>query len=254
MEATLNGSAARPGIRHFHFWMAGVFVLTAFGGFTPTYWAKLVAGTFHYPPILHVHGLLLFSWTLFYFLQTGFVASGRTMRHREWGLAGISLFTLVICSILAAQIVMMRFFDAQGFGDAARRFAAVPLCGLPLMITLFSLAIANTRRPEVHKRLMYVLMASMMTPAIARVFLVLLAPAGADAGGPPPNAAVIPPTIVAFLLIAVAMIYDWRKRGRPHQVYVFGGIALLATNFLGVPFAYTGTWMSIARFLEGLGG
>src|SRR5438876_6772890 len=46
--------------------MAGVFVLMAFGGFTPTYWARVASGTFHGPPILHIHGALLFSWTLFY--------------------------------------------------------------------------------------------------------------------------------------------------------------------------------------------
>jgi hypothetical protein len=63
--------------RRFHVWMAAVFVLVAFGGFTPTYWAPLASGRFHAPPIAHIHGLLLFSWTLFYFAQTAWVASGR---------------------------------------------------------------------------------------------------------------------------------------------------------------------------------
>lgn len=39
-------------------WMAGVFVLIAFGGFTPTYCAPVVNGTFHAPPIAHIHGFL----------------------------------------------------------------------------------------------------------------------------------------------------------------------------------------------------
>jgi hypothetical protein len=59
--------AAAPGLRSegqtFYLWMAAGFVLVAFGGFTPTYWAKIATGSFQGPPILHVHGLLMFTWT-----------------------------------------------------------------------------------------------------------------------------------------------------------------------------------------------
>ncbi len=73
MEArsTLQSTVARDSVlrsseRHFYLWMAGVFVLIAFGGFTPTYWAPVARSNFHGPPILHIHGALLSSWTLFY--------------------------------------------------------------------------------------------------------------------------------------------------------------------------------------------
>ena len=255
MEATLtNGTAVRSDARRFHLWMAGIFVLIAFGGFTPTYWARLAGGTFHAPPILHVHGFLLFSWTLFYFVQTALVASGRTPSHRAWGLAGIALFSVLVCSIIATRITLLNLEEARGMGDAGRRFSAVAFVALPLMIGLFAAAIANVRRPEVHKRFMYVLMASMMTPAIARVFLTLLAPAGAAGGGPPPPFVAVPPALVASLLIVVAMVYDWRTRGRPHKVYVYGGLLVLLETFLVVPISGTQAWSSIARFLEHLPG
>src|SRR5262249_62225656 len=93
-------AVSAPSARRFHMWMAGVFLLIAFGGFIPTYWMKLAQGAIHVPPIVHVHGFLLFTWTLFYFCQTAFVASGRVATHRAWGLAGISLFTLLACSII----------------------------------------------------------------------------------------------------------------------------------------------------------
>jgi hypothetical protein len=101
---------------------------------------------------------------------------------------------------------------------------------------------------------MYVLMAGMMVPAIARVFLTYLAPAGAANGGPPPPFVALPPTMVAVVLIGIAMVYDWRTRGRPHKVYVYGAVAVLLGSVLSVLFAGTQAWMSFARFLGSLGG
>jgi hypothetical protein len=100
---------------------------------------------------------------------------------------------------------------------------------------------------------MLVLMAGMMTPAIARVFLTLLAPPGA-ADGPPPVFVAVPPGIVATLLIVAAIVYDWRTRGRPHKAYVYGGLITLTEILLVVPISGTRAWMSIATFVEHLAG
>lgn len=190
--------------------MAIVFVLIAFGGFIPTYWAPLTSGQLHAPPAMHLHGALLFAWTLFYLVQTSWVAADRTASHRAWGMAGISLFTLLVCSIVLLKMTMMCIEEAQGFGEASKRFAAVALCALPVMIGVFALAIANVHRPQIHKRLMFSLMVGLMVPGIARVFFVLLAPPGALAGGPPPLLVAVPPTIIAvLLLLGVAMVRDW---------------------------------------------
>ncbi len=253
MNATV---AARSGLksesRYFYLWMAGTFVLVAFGGFSPTYWAPMAAGTFHAPPIVHIHGMLMFTWTCFFFFQTALVATGRTMDHRAWGLAGISLFSILAFSILVGEEAVLKRDETLGFGDAARRFAAVTLCAWPYLVTVFTLAIVNTRRPELHKRLMILLMSGMMTPAIARVFLTLFA-AGAPPGPPPPFVS-LPPALMADLLLVAAMAHDWRTRGKPHSVYVVGGAVLLAQQALTVPFAATQTWMDIARAFQKLAG
>jgi hypothetical protein len=253
MNATV---ALRSGLksesRYFYLWMAGAFVLVAFGGFSPTYWAPMAAGTFRAPPIVHIHGMLMFTWTCFFFVQTALVATGRTMDHRSWGLAGISLFSILAFSILVGEQAVLKRDETLGFGDAARRFAAVTLCAWPYMVTVFTLAIVNIRRPEFHKRLMVLLMTSMMTPAIARVFLTLFA-AGAPPGPPPPFVS-LPPALVADLLLVAAMVHDWRTRGKPHSVYVIGGAVLLAQQVLTVPFAATQTWMHIAKAFQRLAG
>jgi hypothetical protein len=252
--AVAGALPARSEGRYFYLWMAGACVLIAFGGFTPTFWAKVAVGTFNAPPMVYVHGALFFTWTLFYFAQTALVASGRTMNHRNWGLAGIALFSVMMCSILGVQMAVLKHADSLGFGDAARRFSAVSLCAWPLLGITFTLAIMYVRRPQVHKRLMLLLIIGMMTPAIARVFLTVFAPPGAASAGPPPAFVSLPPALVADLLILVAMFHDWRTRGRPHPVWVFGGLVLLAQQILTVPIAATATWMSIATAFESLAG
>jgi hypothetical protein len=254
MNATV---ALQPGVRsegrYFYLWMAGAFVLVAFGGFSPTYWSPMAAGTFHAPPMIHIHGMLMFTWTCFFFIQTALVAARRTADHRSWGLAGIALFSVLAYSILVGEMAVLKRDEALGLGDAARRFAAVTLCAWPLMIAFFTLAIVNIRRPQSHKRLMTLLMISMMTPAIARVFITILAPPGASAGPPPPFVS-LPPALTADLFLVVAIIHDWRTRGRPHSVYVIGGAILLLQQVLTVPFAATGTWMWMATAFERLAG
>jgi hypothetical protein len=255
MNATVAATAdVRSDGRYFYSWMAGAFVLVAFGGFIPTFWAKLAGGTFHAPPIVYIHGTLLFTWTWFYFVQTALVATQRTMNHRAWGLAGIALFSVLMCTILVTEMAVIKRDEALGMGDAARRFAAVTLCGWPMMAGFFTMAIVNIRKSPVHKRFMTLLMIGMMTPAIARVFLTLLAPPGAATGGPPPPFISIPPALVADLFLIVAMVHDWRTRGRPHPVYVYGGLLMIAQQVLTVPFAATATWMSIAKSFESLAG
>ena len=252
MEALVTAASARTASRHFYVWMAGAFVLVAFGGFTPTYWSKVAAGSFHAPPIIHIHGALLFSWTLFFFFQTWLVAAGRTLNHRAWGLAGISLFTAMMFSILVTEATVLSRYTAQGFGEAGLRFAAVTLTAWPVMAVLFTLAIVNIKKPETHKRLMTLLMIGIMTPAIARVFITFFAPPGAV--GPPPPFVSLPPSLVADLFLVVAVVRDWRILGRPHPVYVYGGLALLAQQLLVVPVSGTAAWMHLAQAFARLAG
>jgi hypothetical protein len=56
------------------------------------------------------------------------------------------------------------------------------------------------------------------------------------------------------MLIVVAIVYDWRTRGRPHKAYVYGGLLVVLQIILVVPIAGTQAWMSIARALEHLAG
>jgi hypothetical protein len=83
-------------VRWFYVCMAGICVAIAFGGFVPTYGSRLATGTFSGAPILHIHAMLFFAWTLFFLAQTTLVATGRTRgRPHPVYLAGGALLVAV---------------------------------------------------------------------------------------------------------------------------------------------------------------
>jgi len=250
--SSMAAESAHRDARWFYVWMAGVCVLIAFGGFIPTYWAKLASGTFKGMPILHIHGMLFFAWTLFFLAQTTLVATGRTPNHRSWGMAGISLATAMGFTVVLAAINSIRMAESIGMGDVARRFTIVSLSGLVMFAAFLALAIANVHRKELHKRFMLLAMIPLMHAAMARVFMTAFAPA--DAKGPPPVFVSIPPGLFVDLLIVAAIIHDWRRRGRPHPVYLGGGAILVVVQLLSVPISTTPTWMAIAKWVESLAG
>ncbi len=237
--------------RYFYVWMGAAFIAIAFGGFLPTYWLKLADGTFSGAPVVHIHGALFFAWTLYYFSQSLLVARGSLRSHRAWGMAGISLATLMVATAILASINSMKSADALGMHDLGLQFSIVSLSSAVVFSAFIALAIANTARPETHKRLMVLATVVLMQPAIARVFRTIVAP---DAVGPPPVAVSIPPGLLACALIGAALVYDWRTRGRPHRVYVIGGAVIVAVMVLRLPLSTTTAWMSIARFVEALAG
>lgn len=236
--------------RRFYLCMALVFVLIAFGGFVPTYWARIASGTFTGAPVLHVHGLFFFTWTLFFLVQTSLVAGGRTPDHRTWGVAGVAIATGMAFTVVLAAINSMKVADAIGMGDAARRFSVVSLTSLVLFIALFVAAIANVKKPEIHKRLMVLAMIPPMQAAMARPFQVLFSPPGSV--GPPPVFVSIPPGLTVDLLVVAAIIYDWRTRGRAHPAYLIGLPLILAQQLMTVPISGSATWMTIALWVQNL--
>jgi len=249
---TVDFAHTRVHRNRFYVWMACVFVLIAFGGFIPTYWARLITGSFTGSPIQHIHATFFFTWTLYFFVQTTLVANGRIADHRAWGLAGISLATAMAFTVVLAAIHSMKMAETINMGDQARRFSIVSLSALLVFATLFTLAIAKSRRSEVHKRLMLLAMIPLMQAAMARVFLTFFAPPGAF--GPPPVFVSVPPGLFVDLLIVAAIVHDWRTRGRPHSVYLIGGSAILAVQILCVPLSGTAAWMFVATHVEALAG
>jgi hypothetical protein len=235
---------ATPRARYFYFYMALACIAVAFLGFAPTYWVPMASGRLTAMPVVHFHGLLFFAWTLYFAFQTWLAASGQITRHRAIGMIGVSLATAMTIFGFLVAVNMMKRAAAVGMTDEGIAFSIVPLSGMLFFAVVFTLAIANVRRPEIHKRLMLLAGISLLDAAVARWFLTFLAPPGPP--GPPPVPVTIAPALVAYLLLVAAIVFDWRTRGRPHPVYVYGGIALVAVKLLNWPISTTPLWHSFA--------
>jgi hypothetical protein len=247
MTTITTTAVAKPLIAaDFYSWMAVACVLTAFLGFIPTYWTPLAAGQFTAHPVVHMHGIAFFSWTIFALVQTSLVPAGRVALHRSVGLAGISIATLLtVLGLLAALNSLLGSF-AVGRAYDAEAFLIVPLSIIATFGVLFTLAIANIRRPEIHKRLMLMATVSVLNAPVARPLLTWVWPLNGPTDVPPVWINV-PACWLSYLLIVAAMIYDWRTRGRPHTVYLIALPILVVLAAAVIPISETQTWHAIAR-------
>jgi general stress protein CsbA len=249
---------ARRKVGYFYVWMAAVSALLAFGGFAPTYWLQLPAGTFVGSPLLHLHGVLFSAWVLFFLSQTVLAANGQLDHHRAWGLVGISLATAMVVIGLAAAINTLMIALAAGYGDSARAFFILPVSAISLFAGFIVAAIANIQRPEVHKRLMLLATISLLQAAMGRVFFVLATGGGPGLrpglGQPPPLIIGLVPSLLLELMIVAGMVYDWRTRGRPHPIWLIGAAVMTAVILLRGPLSGTAGWLAFADAIAHFGG
>lgn len=250
-------SAPMPAARHsakgFYALMAFIAFAVAVLGFVPTYFMPLASGTFAAPPIVHIHGLFFFGWTLFFGLQSWLVYAGRTPSHREWGMAGIALATAMVFSVFIAAGAMVHLRTAAGHGPEALGFTWVQVGGMLFFGGAVATAIANVRQPEVHKRLMLLATISLLDAPIARWVLGFTGQIP-ESGAPPAVAPIFWASMLADLLLIAAMVFDWRTKGRVHPVYLIGGAILLVFQTTRTTVSETAAWHSIAAWIAGAAG
>ena len=252
-ESSLGARAnAIPYVRapKFYFGLSLVFASVAFAGFTPTYLAQVASDEFTAPALVHLHGLLFFGWTLLLVAQSR-LAQVSLQTHRAFGLAGISLATAMVLSAFAI-IARSLALGVDNGNEAVRALSIVPVFAISTFAICFALAIANLRRADNHKRFMVLATVALLPAAFARMLFVLFAPEGAvrpDIAAPVPDLQlalnlIIVPALLANSLLIAPIVYDWRTRGRPHRIYVIGGLCIVGSQALRPLIATTSAWHS----------
>jgi hypothetical protein len=163
--------ARRDFDRRFYLGVGLVAAGLVFWGFAPTYYLKLLFGSPALSTRLHIHGAIMSSWLVLFFVQACLISARRVALHRRLGLAGV---------VIALLVVVMG--STTTFNAAAREVgrhseeatARVTVLGLELVqMALFAALVAAAiwmrRRPDYHKRLMLLGTACMMPSAFSRI-------------------------------------------------------------------------------------
>jgi hypothetical protein len=219
--------------RKFYIGISIAFLVVTFAGFSRTYFLKSFTDTPALGGLLHVHGAVFTAWLLLLFTQSTLVATHRIDWHRRLGIFGALLALTMVPLGLAVAITAVRHGIAKPVGDPLA-FLIFPLGQTLLFGGFVSAALWQRRTPEVHRRLMVVATASLMTPAIVRLPFV-----------EKPVLALM----LSTLFIVAGMIHDWRTRGSVHRVYVIGALILALSGPLRFAVSRTDAWHSVARYL-----
>lgn len=224
---------------------AVLFAVVVTIGFTPTYWAPMFSGTLTAHPVIHVHATLFFTWLGFLILQSALVRAGRRAWHREVGLFGIGLASMMLFSGLLAAIVSLQAGLRGPRPDVVRATVALSLSGILMFGAFVATAIAYRRRPDWHGRLMLLAGLELMQPGIGRLTRLL-------PGVTFPAPIVIATVLVDLVLVAIVLI-DRRSVGRIHPAWLTGGSALLVVHYARLLIGRTETWTAFTNWLAALG-
>jgi len=118
--------------------------------------------------------------------------------------------------------------------DVGLAFTIVPFATVIVFPLLVGIALFYRRQPEAHKRLMLIATLELVTAGVARI----------------PGAGSMP---FFFVLtdggLLAIFVYDVITRGRPHAATLWGGLFLIASQYIRVTAGGSAAWIAFARML-----
>jgi len=242
MATTISPAlAARLRDRRFYLFIAVLTAAIVFAGFARTFYLNGFFAKLHLPSLFILHGIVFSSWLVLLVTQSALVSARQIGIHQRLGYASIvivvAMFTLGwIMSVQAAQ----RGFTPPG-GPPPLSFLAFQIIGLVLFVSLATAGFLLRNRPEAHKRLMIVGTVSILTPALARVFLLFST-----------NMVIFKAAGVQLGILLICMAYDFYARKRVHAAYIWGTLAFIAFIPLAIFVGGTSVWLTLAHWVTGV--
>ena len=224
----------------FYLTMAIISAVLIFLGFAPSFYLKSVI---HAPPPLTLltwtHGVVFTTWVAVFITQASLIVAGKTAYHRQLGIAAAVLFGAMVSLGISTAITAGRLGHIPPGAPAPLAFMALPLFAIAAALILVVTALWNRQRSAWHKRLMLASFFVMTGPGTGRIAIPLgFAPQGTQIS-----------IVVAELLLAVAMFYDYRRHGQVHRAY-WVAVSVFAVMHVGVTWAFTSpVWLGFAKMI-----
>jgi hypothetical protein len=224
--------------KYFYFAMSLLIAAIVVWGFSHTIEASLFHPTVPRPLLLWIHGAVFSAWVAFFIFQSALVRTRNVKWHRLFGWFGAGLGTAMVLLGVTISIVMGRFdthiLHLPG-GDA---FLIEPLYDMVAFGTCFALALAWRKKPELHRRMIFVATCCLLDAAFGRVAFLF-------------NNNLFFPCLDGVILLGV--LRDLFVNGRIHKVYLTA-LPLLIVAQAFVIYTWrggSGWWLNIAHRLLG---
>jgi hypothetical protein len=240
--------------RQFYIAMGAVCLALSAFGFVPTFFMPLVRGTLHGPPMYYVHAALFLAWLVFLISQASLATGGRIGAHREWGVLGAALAAAMVFSVFALVVIQLN--RAPGPSVPSLTLLWEDVWVNLFFATCVAAALANTRRPDRHRRLLLLGTIALIFPPLGR-WVGFLAPGFLRS---PPQVTptglgiVLLLTFVSALLMGTAIAIDRNAKGRLSRIYIAGLIAYVILVVTQTRIGSSALWASVADGLKHLPG
>lgn len=238
-QANTDG-AMKPRFRpSFHLWMALGMAAFVFTGFGMTYLFPVAAGTrLNDAPIVHLHGIVFFSWMVLLVVQSALVNTRNIRLHRSLGTFGIAVATLVVMMGVFITIAAASTTDLQGNGPGVFYLSVF---APPSFAILFAMAIRAVKTPAVHRNLMLIATISILMPGINRVYM---AGVGLD------YVPFVQTYMTMNVFLAAILFHERRVTGTISRMTWIGTAIVVVPQVLLQPISSTQGW---ADFIYALG-
>jgi FtsH-binding integral membrane protein len=154
--------------RYFYLCMSLVFAGLVLWGFSKTVDTNLFHGKPPRPLLLWVHGAAFSTWIVFFIVQSALVRVHKISVHRTLGWFGAGLATLMVGLGFTIAVVMARFDDVVLHQKDTYAFLSIPFWDVLAFGTLMALAIYWRKRPDFHRRLIFIASCGLMDAAVGR--------------------------------------------------------------------------------------
>jgi hypothetical protein len=213
-EASAPNQLKRFFSRYFFFCMALLMAGLAVWAFSDTVDAHLLHAKPPRPLLLWFHGAVFTAWIVLFIVQSALVRVRKVSVHRTLGWFGAALSAIMVVSGLIVSVVMLRFEMTVLHRKNVAPFLSILWCDMIIFGGCMALAIYFRKRPEYHRRLVFMATCQLMQAVFVRFHYIghhdLFFPA-------------------LDVLIVAGMLRDLVVDGRISRVYlyVFPGIIVL---------------------------
>jgi hypothetical protein len=220
--------------RYFYLIMSLVIAAVVIAGFSRTVNPNLIHANPPRPLLLWIHGAAFSAWLVFFTVQSGLVRIRKVSVHRLLGWFGAALATLMVVLGCIITVVMARFDTFVLHQKDADAFMSVPFYDMLAFGTLVALAIYWRKRPEYHRRLLFLASCTLLDAGIGRFDFWF-------------NNNLFYPFL--DFLIVLGMLRDWYVDGRINKVYLYALPPMIVLQSLAV-YAWRANpawWQAITR-------